>query len=148
MSTSASFEVAASGARHRSTSLSKLAVALGRARHEFPLTRLSGRVVDISESTFRVAGLSNFVRLGDHVCIELNGQLEVGEVLRIGREHATVKLFATRGDVGLGMRVFKHQRPSVAPAAGWKGRTIDALARVIDGGEPLEPGRKTTSLDA
>ena len=136
------------GSGPRSTSLERLAAALDRAREEMPPIRVSGQITDISETAFRVSGLSPFLRLGDRVGVDLNGRSELGEVLRINNERATVKLLSSRGDVGLGTRVHLERRPTLAPAIGWKGRTIDALARVMDGGPPLVSGPVMVPLDA
>ncbi|KTQ98910.1 hypothetical protein NS365_23140, partial [Aureimonas ureilytica] len=61
-----------------------------------PLIRISGHIVDVSAQSFRVAGLSPYVKLGDCVVCDGPEGEELGEVVRVEEASATVKPFAVR----------------------------------------------------
>ena len=66
-----------------------------------PRIRISGHVVDVSPQSFRVAGLSPFVRLGDCIVCDGPDGEELGEVVRVEEQAATVKPFAVRFQSGV-----------------------------------------------
>ena len=124
------------------------ASTIQRLRAEFESIRVSGRIIEVSEASFRVSGLSPFLRLGDRVGVDLDGTIHIGEVLRISDDRAAVKLLESRAVIGPGLRVHKLSRAALSPCDDWKGRVIDALARPIDGGPPLASGSDVVPIDA
>jgi flagellum-specific ATP synthase len=109
-----------------------------------PRIRISGHIVDVSPQAFRVAGLSSFVRLGD--CVVTDGD-ELGEVVRIEENAATVKPFAVRFQSGVRSVAWRTGPVTLSPATSWKGRTLDAFARPVDGLGTLEQGPRQLIAD-
>ncbi|RWM30769.1 flagellar protein export ATPase FliI [Mesorhizobium sp.] len=108
-------------------------------RFDDPQTVLSrgGRVVEIAPTHYKVRGLSDIARLGDIVEQRGKAGARRGEIVRIGRDEVVIAPFERSADAGIGDAVFRRGPLGVAPHASWRGRTIDALTRVIDGGPPL-----------
>ncbi|AZO22003.1 MULTISPECIES: flagellar protein export ATPase FliI [unclassified Mesorhizobium] len=108
-------------------------------RFDDPQTVLSrgGRVVEISPTHYKVRGLSDIARLGDIVEQRGKAGTRRGEIVRIGRDEVVVAPFERSADAGIGDAVFRRGPLGVAPHGSWRGRAIDALTRVIDGGPPL-----------
>ncbi|WFP65203.1 flagellar protein export ATPase FliI [Mesorhizobium sp. WSM4904] len=108
-------------------------------RFDNPQTLLSrgGRVVEISPTHYKVRGLSDIARLGDIVEQRGKAGTRRGEIVRIGRDEVVVAPFERNADAGIGDAVFRRGPLSVTPHLSWRGRAIDALTRVIDGGPPL-----------
>ncbi|SJZ81365.1 FliI/YscN family ATPase [Consotaella salsifontis] len=114
-----------------------------------PLLDISGHIVDVSAQAFRVAGLSPFVKLGDCVACPGPDGDEIGEVVRIEETTLTVKPFANRFTRGVKAPARRIGPLTIAPAEGWKGRTVDAFGQPCDGLGPLERGtdeRATESM--
>ncbi len=128
--------------------LNRLEDIMNRGRSHIGFIQVEGVVSDVAMSTYGVGGLSRFLRLGDCVQIDVGGDSQIAEVIRIGPRFTTVKPFDSRSDAALGMRVRKAERLSIAPDAGWRGRSIDALCRPVDGGPPLSRGEIEMSIDA
>ena len=112
------------------------------------LVRVGGLVQEVSASACRVGGIGPFVRLGDRMGFEQDGATQIGEVVRIDAEGATIKTFGPRIEAGIGTRVFRLGAAHLHPDPSWKGRVIDALGRPLDGGEPLVQGAVSAPLDA
>ncbi|MDG4881702.1 flagellar protein export ATPase FliI [Mesorhizobium sp. WSM4884] len=108
-------------------------------RFDNPQTLLSrgGRVVEISPTHYKVRGLSDIARLGDIVEQRGKAGTRRGEIVRIGRDEVVVAPFERNADAGIGDAVFRRGPLAVTPHLSWRGRAIDALTRVIDGGPPL-----------
>lgn len=108
-------------------------------RFDDPQTVLSrgGRVVEIAPTHYKVRGLSDIARLGDIVEQRGKAGARRGEIVRIGRDEVVIAPFERSADAGIGDAVFRRGPLGVAPHASWRGRAIDALTRVIDGGPPL-----------
>ncbi len=111
------------------------------------LIQVTGHVTEISPSSFRVAGLTPFVRLGDRIDI-IDDEDGMGEIVRIDPDGAVVKPFSSRIEIGLGARARVANRVTLAPDASWRGRIIDALAQPIDGGGHLRHGERPVPIDA
>ncbi len=127
--------------------LHRLAAAAARLAAPDALLRVGGLVSDITPTSYRVSGLSPFLRLGDCVALAGGGERH-GEVIRIGKASATVKPFADIGRVGLGAAVERAAPVTLAPAPSWKGRIVNALGAPVDGGGPLEAGRERRPIHA
>jgi flagellum-specific ATP synthase len=110
--------------------------------------RVSGAVVEISMSHYRVAGLSRLLKLGECVSVEIGGRTQIGEVVRIDDASATLKPFDARCDATIGARAYRTDNLSLSPDRSWKGRVIDALGRPLDGAGELADGDRPTPLDA
>ncbi|MER9656363.1 flagellar protein export ATPase FliI [Mesorhizobium sp. M0152] len=104
------------------------------------LVKRGGLVSEVTPTHYKVRGLSDFARLGD--IVEQRGQAGArrGEIVKISRDEVVVAPFERSADAGIGDAVFRRGPLAVAPHASWRGRTIDALTRVIDGGSPLTRG--------
>jgi len=113
-----------------------------------PAARVSGGVVEVSMSHFRVAGLSRFLKLGECVAVAVGNRVEIGEVVRIEDASATLKPFDARSDATIGARAYRTDNLSLTPDRSWKGRVVDALARPIDGLGDLACGERLAPLDA
>ena len=108
---------------------------------------ISGAVSEVTPTSYRVSGLSRFVRLGDCVSLAPAARRH-GEIVRIDRGGATVKPFDSTAAVGLGAPVYLAEPVALAPDASWKGRVINALGDPVDGGAALRPGPDLYSADA
>jgi flagellum-specific ATP synthase len=110
--------------------------------------RVSGAVVEVSMSHYRVAGLSRFLKLGECVSVDVGDRAQIGEVVRIDDASATLKPFDARCDATIGARAYRTDNLSLSPDQSWKGRVIDALGRPLDGAGELTYGDRPTPLDA
>ncbi len=128
--------------------LERLADTAARLAAPGALVDVFGTVCSVSPSTYRVRGLSSFVRLGDCVAIAEARDVRHGEVVRVEADAVTVKPFGAIVDVGLGSSVVKANGVTVAPAPSWRGRIVDALGRPLDGLGPLETGPEHRSIHA
>ncbi|PBB26290.1 flagellum-specific ATP synthase FliI [Mesorhizobium sp. WSM4312] len=104
------------------------------------LVKRGGLVTEVTSTHYKVRGLSDFARLGD--IVEQRGQSGArrGEIVKISRDEVVVAPFERSADAGIGDAVFRRGPLAVAPHDSWRGRTIDALTRAIDGGAPLIRG--------
>jgi len=114
----------------------------------FPAARVSGAIVEVSMSHYRVAGLSRFLKLGECVGVDVGDRVQIGEVVRIDEASATLKPFDARSDATIGARAYRADNLSLSPHRSWKGRVVDALGRPIDGAGELLGGDKSVPLDA
>jgi hypothetical protein len=121
---------------------------VARGLRTLPLAQVSGLVVEVSMSHYRVAGLSRFLKLGESVGVDVGDRIEIGEVVRIDDASATLKPFDARSNVTIGARAFRTETLSLSPHRAWKGRVIDALGRPIDGAGELAIGDRPAPLDA
>ena len=128
--------------------LERLADTASRLAAPGALVDVFGMVNSVSPSTYRVRGLSPFVRIGDCVALAEARDDRHGEVVRVEPDAVTVKPFGATVDVGLGTAVVKADGVAVAPAPSWRGRIVDALARPLDGLGPLETGPEHRSIHA
>jgi flagellum-specific ATP synthase len=113
-----------------------------------PAARVSGAIVEVSMSHYRVAGLSRFLKLGECVSVDVGDRVQIGEVVRIDEASATLKPFDARSDATIGARAYRADNLSLSPHRSWKGRVVDALGRPIDGAGELVGGDKSVPLDA
>jgi flagellum-specific ATP synthase len=128
-----------------STRLARLSRAVAHA--DAPLTRMCGRVSEVTASHVRVSGLAASVTLGSLVEIEFNAVRGLGEVIAVQRGGATVKLFSAAPRLGLGARVWLRDSLTIRPDRSWIGRVVNALGRPIDGQQALREGRAAYLLD-
>jgi flagellum-specific ATP synthase len=84
--------------------LARLEHEVARGLRTLPAARVSGSVVEVSTSHYRVAGLSRFLKLGECVGVDVGDRVEIGEVVRIDDSSATLKPFDARSDVTIGAR--------------------------------------------
>ncbi|AZO45050.1 flagellar protein export ATPase FliI [Mesorhizobium sp. M7D.F.Ca.US.005.01.1.1] len=109
------------------------------------LLKRGGRVTEVTPTHYKVHGLSDFARLGDIVEQRGHAGARRGEIVKISRDEVVVAPFERSADAGIGDAVFRRGPLAVAPHASWRGRTIDALTRAIDGGPPLVRGDDASS---
>jgi len=127
--------------------LRRLQTAASRLAAEPDAVSVAGIVTEIAPSYFRVTGLSPFVRLGECVRVENAGSTLLGEIVRIDEAGVTVKPLAAGLSTGIGARAWRQGFISIRPHDSWKGRTLNALAEPIDGGEPLQLGARAVLPD-
>ncbi|MDB5649060.1 MAG: ATPase, FliI/YscN family [Hyphomicrobiales bacterium] len=111
------------------------------------LVQITGHVTEVTPSSFRVAGLTPFLRLGDRLEI-LEDDDGMGEIVRIDPAGAVVKPFANRIEVGIGARARVAGRLTLSPDPSWRGRIIDALGKPIDGLGVLRNGEMPVPIEA
>lgn len=112
------------------------------------LVRISGTIREVTPSYYRVAGLSQFVKLGDQVGFDAHGRTQIGEVVRIDAGGLTIKPFNGRIDAKIGTPAFIVADNGLSPDQSWKGRVIDALGEPLDGLGPLMAGSTPVRYDA
>ena len=127
--------------------LRDLGEAATRVSTRGALMQISGTISEVTPTSYRVSGLSRFVKLGDCVTLQPAGRRH-GEIVRVDRAGATIKPFDSTADVGLGDAVHLADPVALAPDASWKGRVINALGEPVDGGGPLRVGPDLYSCDA
>lgn len=110
------------------------------------LVKVGGHVVEVSPNLCRAVGLSKHVALGDRVAVGAAPPL-VGEITRIDPAHVAISLYERGGPLTPGVVVMREGMPTLSPTMAWRGRTLDALGRPIDGRGPLEQG-SPRALDA
>ncbi|MDR7040025.1 flagellum-specific ATP synthase [Methylobacterium sp. BE186] len=128
--------------------IERLELAMAGALGEGALVRVGGPIREVTASACRIGGVAPFVRLGDRMGFEAQGRLQVGEIVRVDEAGATLKVFESRIEAGLGTPAFRLGPADLRPAASWKGRVVDALGRPIDEAGPLRPGERAAALDA
>ena len=69
--------------------LQRLDTTLASLRNDVPTVRVGGKVCEVTPTHYRVAGLSRFVRLGELIGLEIGGELQLGEVVRIDADGVT-----------------------------------------------------------
>jgi flagellum-specific ATP synthase len=131
-----------------SNALARLADIMSTAEAELPMVRAAGQVSEVAPSYYRVRGLSHLVRLGECVSVSVRGAEHLGEVVRIDSDGATVKPFGIAVEAGLGMPVRRARPLELHPHESWRGRTLDAMGRPIDGGAPLISGEQPVRVNA
>jgi flagellum-specific ATP synthase len=127
--------------------LSRLQAALAAGEASIDSLAVSGAVSDISQANCRIEGLSAFLRLGDCVTLRSGDATQLGEVVRIEKDFATVKPFAARCEARIGSRATRAPCLTLSPSERWKGRVLDALGAALDGGPPPPPGERAFPLD-
>jgi flagellum-specific ATP synthase len=109
---------------------------------------ISGTIREINPSFYRVAGLSQFVKLGDRVGFAAHGKAQTGEVVRIDDGGITIKPFNGRIEAGIGTPAFLVGDTALRPDHSWRGRVINALGEPLDDLGPLIPGHEPVRNDA
>lgn len=130
-----------------SNRLARLGDALAVGARLIPLTRIGGRVSEVSSSHIRVSGLSASVTLGTLVEFDASTHRGLGEVIAIQSAGATVKLFSAAPRIGLGSRIWVREDLAINPSSNWIGRVVNALGEPIDGGPTLAPGNRAYAID-
>lgn len=109
--------------------------------------RHGGIVTEVTPAFCRVAGLSQFVTLGDTISLE-SKVVELGEVVRIDADVITVKPFESPLKAALGTPAWQRGPVSLAPHASWKGRMINSLGEPVDNKGPLKSGSRSVTTNA
>ncbi len=112
-----------------------------------PAYELYGTVIGVSPLSAEIAGLSNYLAIGDRVLLDMRGRAAVAaEIVRVGRASVFAVPFQPIDGLGAGAMVrlpcrTGQSRPfSVAPSESWLGRVIDPLCEPMDGLGPLPSG--------
>jgi flagellum-specific ATP synthase len=110
--------------------------------------RPGGRISALQPSLIKVTGLSPFAQIGDQVSIGTSERGAAGEIVVIGQDEVTVKLYGQATDARLGTSVYLNGQHRIAPSPQWKGRILDAFATPLDGKGPLPRGAASIPVDA
>ncbi|MBS7537955.1 flagellar protein export ATPase FliI [Ancylobacter lacus] len=114
---------------------------------EVPLVRVGGSVCEVTPTYLRVNGLSQHLRLGERVSLQLADRAVIGEVVRLDTGGATVKPFDERTAIGIGAEAWRAGALAFRPHSSWKGRVISALGLPLDGKGSLPLGEWRMPLD-
>jgi flagellum-specific ATP synthase len=133
-----------SGPAHRLDALEAALSALAAAE---PKVAVGGSVTEVTPAYCRVGGLSPFVKLGECVALGSNGRSQLCEVVRIDAAGVTVKPFEATLHAGLGTIAWRRGFVTISPHVSWKGRTVNALGKAVDGGGPLQQGERPVSTE-
>ena len=128
--------------------LERLESTLASLRKDVPTVRVGGTVSEVTPTHYRVSGLSRFVRLGELVGLEIDGQVQLGEVVRIDGNGITAKPFESHIGAGLGLVAYRLPPKTISPHPSWKGRVLNALAQPLDDAGTLHAGDRIMSTDA
>ncbi len=126
--------------------LTKLARRMDFVRATVPLVRISGKVSAATPAGFEVRGLSDELKLGDFVEIDMGSAPVLAEVIRLSREVAVVKTVGGEVAVPLGAATHVAGDMTLRPHDNWKGRLINALGQPADGGAVLDLGEHPVHL--
>ena len=128
--------------------LEQLESALASLRKDVPTVRVGGIVSEVTPTHYRISGLSRFVRLGELIGLEIENQVQLGEVVRIDGDGVTAKPFDSHIAAGLGLVAYRLPPKTLSPHPSWKGRVINALGEPLDGVGVLHAGERIMSTDA
>ena len=128
--------------------LERLESTLASLRKDVPTVRVGGIVSEVAPTHYRVSGLSRFVRLGELIGLEIDDQVQLGEVVRIDGNGVTAKPFDSHIGAGLGLVAYRLPPKTISPHPSWKGRVLNALAEPLDDGGALHVGDRVMSTDA
>ena len=128
--------------------LERLESTLASLREDVPTVRVGGTVSEVAPTHYRVSGLSRMVRLGELIGLEVDNQMQIGEVVRIDGDGVTAKPFDSHVAAGLGLIAYRLPPKTLSPHASWKGRVINALGQPLDGAGALPAGERVMSTDA
>jgi flagellum-specific ATP synthase len=92
--------------------------------------------------------LSRSLRIASLAVITTSGGPVLAEVVRLDHDVALCKPFDVHAAVGLSDPVHVRGELRYHPHESWRGRIIDALARPVDGGGPLQHGMADVKLQA
>jgi flagellum-specific ATP synthase len=125
-----------------------LAEICGSLSQRPPLVRIGGRIVQASATSYRVAGLSGHLMIGDSVEFEREDRRFLAQVVNIDAATITIEPFDQAVSVGLGHPIWARGPMTLASDDSWKGRVIDALAQPIDGRGSLKQGPMQRNIDS
>ncbi|SDQ92144.1 flagellar protein export ATPase FliI [Pseudovibrio sp. Tun.PSC04-5.I4] len=108
---------------------------------------VSGTLCEITPNHLRVKGLSGGVNLGDQVSYKSGSGEEFGEIIRIEPDSVLVKPYASRSELGIGIKVKRCGELSFYPDNSWRGRIINAFGTPIDGLGPMTDGPAMASFN-
>ena len=139
---------ASAAPRRDPTALDRLEERVAHAASALSLIRIGGVVTQVTPAYVQVSGLSRRLKLGDRLSFETGPTLQLGEVVRIDGDGATIKPFDVNLKIGPGEIAWQHSDQSLKPDASWKGRVVNALGAPIDGLGPLAEGARAYAFDA
>ena len=119
-----------------------------RFADERTLVRRGGKVTEVTQTAYRVRGISSSARLGDIVELRGHDVVQRGEIIQIGAQEVLVAPFDRAAQIGVGDLVFNLGPFSVTPHESWRGRAIDSLGRAIDAGPAMVEGDPRTGSSA
>jgi len=129
-------------------SLTGLYQSLNQLNQNVSLVKIAGVVTKVAPSAVEVSGLSPFLKLGEYIRFNHDCSMSLGEVVRIERDTATIKMFDRTSSVRLGDQAWHEGTFELFPEKSWKGRVINALGHAIDNQGPLLVGENRQFIDA
>lgn len=132
---------------HEDNALDRLERMCARHPRGLPLVRSAGRVKEVTLSHVCISGLQSEVELGACVEVETPAGNNIGEVIAIHANTATIKLFSASSRLSLGSKAWLRDDLSIRPDRSWRGRVIDALGRPIDDLGAIAEGSEAYPLD-
>jgi flagellum-specific ATP synthase len=129
------------------TALELLERAIALAEQRGPLVRVGGSITELSPTSIQISGLSRSAQIGDHVEIVAANDVFRAEVIQIDGNSITAKPFDSAPKVGLGAVAWHNGQFLISPHDSWRGRTIDSLARPLDGQGALTKGVAALPVD-
>ncbi len=127
--------------------LQQLSASLGSGMRALPSMRVGGVVSEVTPAYCRVTGLSHFLKLGETVVLGEGKRQQIGEVVRIDEQGATIKPFEFSVNAGLGTAAWRQGAVTISPHPSWKGRILNARGDPIDGAGPLTYGEIALSTE-
>lgn len=128
--------------------LQAMAARIRLVAENTPFARPVGQVHAVGPSAIEITGLSRWLRLGSLIEIATSRGPELAEVIRLDHEQAYCKPFDTRASAGLSDAAYLRGDLIYHPHESWRGRILDALARPVDGGQPLYTGESAVCVSA
>ncbi len=107
---------------------------------DLPPVVLAGIVDEATRSERWVRGLSQDAALGDQLEISHVDGGALAEIIRIDQKRCVAALYERKAAAFLGAEALLRGPFTISPHDSWKGRTIDALGRPVDGMGPLIKG--------
>ena len=106
--------------------------------------QLEGRVTGVSGLSVEVAGISEFLAVGDRLALRPRGRGEaLAEVVGFHGAAARAMAFGALDGVGPGVPAAVGPPGRLAPSDAWLGRVLDPLGRPLDGGGALPFGPRS-----
>lgn len=109
--------------------------------------RHGGVVTEISQGSCVVEGISATARVGDIVTLEEDENQFLAQVIGIRASSVTIKPFRWPAPIRIGTRAWASGALTLTPDESWKGRTLNALGKPIDGKGELLEGLRHRRID-
>ena len=99
-----------------------------------------GKIVALSASHFRVAGLGRHAAMRDVLISHDDLSQPLAEIVQLDAGDTIAVPYDATPSFRIGQALYRGRPLEIAPDEGWLGRVVNAFGRPIDNGRPLEPG--------